>query len=486
MSETTTGTAALIRDLEGIVGRAHVLSTPEELLAYEYDATIERARPDAVVFPATTEEVAGVVRAARRHGVPVVPRGSGTGLAGGAVAVQGGVLCVLTRMNRILEIDARNRTATVQPGVINLQLQEAVAAHGLTYAPDPSSQRVCTIGGNVANNSGGPHTLVHGSTVNHVLGIEVVLPDGRVTFLGSHVPDAPGLDLRGLFVGSEGTLGIATSVVVRLLPQAEAVRTLLAIFDDVETASNAVTAVIAGGVIPVALEMLDREIIRAVQHSRDVGYPDDAGAVLLVEIEGLTESVDVQAARVTEALRSAGARDLRIASEAAERERLWEGRKSAIGAIGALAPNFYLLDGVVPRTRLPDVMRGVETLAARYGFRCGNVFHAGDGNLHPNVMFDELEPGATERVLALGGEILRLCVDAGGAITGEHGVGLEKRSYMEWIFAPADLEAMRRAREAFGGNGLFNPCKVLPGGHGCATAHSAELRTHLATPGVYV
>ncbi|MSP21887.1 MAG: FAD-binding protein [Dehalococcoidia bacterium] len=483
---SSTLASTLLRDLEAIVGSRHVLSTPEDLIAYEYDATIEHARPDAVVFPATTEEVAGVVRAARSHGVPIVPRGSGTGLAGGAVAIQGGVLCVLTRMNRILDIDVRNRTATVQPGVINLQLQDAVAKHRLTYAPDPSSQRVCTIGGNVATNSGGPHTLVHGSTVNHVLAIEVVLPDGRVTTLGSRVLDAPGLDLRGLFVGSEGTLGIATSVVVRLLPQTEAVRTLLAVFDSIEIASNAVTAVIAGGVIPVALEMLDREIIRAVQHSRDVGYPDDAGAVLLVEIEGLTESVEVQATQVTEALLGAGARDLRVASEAADRERLWEGRKSAIGAIGALAPNFYLLDGVVPRTKLPEVMRGVEELAVRYGFRCGNVFHAGDGNLHPNVMFDELEPGATEQVLALGGEILRLCVDAGGAITGEHGVGLEKRSYMEWIFTTTDLEAMRRAREAFGADGLFNPCKVLPGGHGCATAHSAELRSHLATPGVYV
>jgi glycolate oxidase len=463
-----------------------VLYHREELLAYEYDATIERARPDIVVFPTSTQEAAEVVRLARLHGVPVIPRGSGTGLAGGAVPVQGGVLCVLTRMNRILEIDVRNRTATVEPGVINLQLQEAVGVHGLTYAPDPSSQRVCTIGGNVATNSGGPHTLVHGSTVSHVLGMRVVLPDGRVTFLGSLVPDAPGLDLRGLFVGSEGTLGIATEIVVRLVPQPEAVRTLLAIFPGIEAASSAVTAVIASGVIPVALEMLDREIIRAVQHARDVGYPEDAGAVLLVEVEGLRETVEQQAAQVIEALRAAGATDLRIASEAAERERLWEGRKSAIGAIGALSPNFYLLDGVVPRTRLPEVMRGVEQLSARYGFRCANVFHAGDGNLHPNVMFDALEPGATERVLALGGEILRLCVEAGGAITGEHGVGLEKRSYMDWIFSPEDLEAMGRVRVAFDEAGLFNPCKILPSGHGCASGHSAEVTQQLIPPGTYV
>ncbi len=473
-------------ELTRALGASRVLAAPEELLAFEYDATIERARPDVVVFPGSTEDVATIVSLARAYGVPVVPRGSGTGLAGGAVPIQGGVLCVLTRMNRILDIDVRNRTATVQPGVINLQLQDAVTAHGLAYAPDPSSQRVCTIGGNVATNSGGPHTLAHGSTVNHILSLRVVLPDGRIASLGGSVPDAPGLDLRGLFVGSEGTLGIATEITVRLIPQAEAVRTLLAIFDSVETASNAVTAVISSGVVPVALEMLDREIIRAVQHSRDVGYPEDAGAVLLVEIEGLRETVEQQAGQVIEALRAAGATDLRIASEAAERERLWEGRKSAIGAIGALAPNFYLLDGVVPRTRLPEVMRGVEGLAARYGFRCGNVFHAGDGNLHPNVMFDELEPGATERVLALGGEILRLCVEAGGSITGEHGIGLEKRSYMEWIFSPDDLVAMGRVRDAFDTTGLFNPCKVLPSGHGCASAHSSELMTHLATPGVYV
>lgn len=486
MSTSPPVLAVLVDELTRALGKSRVLARPEELIAYEYDATIERSRPDAVVFPSSTDEVATVVRLARKHGVPVVPRGSGTGLAGGAVPVQGGVLCVLTRMNRILEIDVRNRTATVEPGVINLQLQDAVATHGLAYAPDPSSQRVCTIGGNIATNAGGPHTLVHGSTVNHVLGMRVVLPDGRATFLGSRVPDAPGLDLRGLFVGSEGTLGIATEIVVRLVPRAEAVRTLLAIFPTIEQASNAVTAVIASGVIPVALEMLDREIIRAVQHSRDVGYPEDAGAVLLVEVEGLRESVEHQAAQVIEALRTAGALDLRIASEAAERERLWEGRKSAIGAIGALAPNFYLLDGVVPRTRLPEVMRGVEELSARYGFRCGNVFHAGDGNLHPNVMFDSMEPGATERVLALGAEILRLCIDAGGAITGEHGVGLEKRSYMEWMFSPEDLEAMSRVRFAFDETGLFNPCKVLPTGHGCASAHSSEVERHLATPGVYV
>ena len=479
-------TNALVRDLERAVGRRNVLHAPEDLIAYEYDATIERARPDAVAFPISGEEVAEVVRITRRHGVPIVPRGSGTGLAGGALAVRGGVLCVLTRMTRIVELDARNRIAVVEPGVINLQLQEAAAEHGLAYAPDPSSQRICTLGGNVATNSGGPHTLVHGSTVNHVLGVEVVLPDGRLTFLGGRQPDAPGVDLRGLFVGSEGTLGIVTQIVVRLVRQAPAVRTMLAVFDSVAEASEAVSEVIRGGVVPVALEMLDREIIKILQHDRDLGYPADAGAVLLVEVEGLAEGVERDAAAVVEALEQSGARELRTADSESESERLWEGRKSAIGAIGAVSPNFYLLDGVVPRTKLPEVMAGVMELADRYGFRCANVFHAGDGNLHPNIMFDELVPGASERVLELGGEIMRLCVDAGGSITGEHGVGLEKRSYMEWTFSADDLEAMGRVRVAFGAGELFNPCKILPTGHGCGQAHAAEVVRHLATPGVYV
>ena len=479
-------TNALVRDLERAVGDRHVLHHPEDLVAYEYDATIDRATPDAVVFPVSADEVAVVVRVTRDHDVPIVPRGSGTGLAGGALAVRGGVVCVLTRMNRVLEVDPRNRIAVVEPGVINLALQEEAAKHRLTYAPDPSSQRICTIGGNIATNSGGPHTLAHGSTVNHVLGVEVVLPDGRVTWLGGRQPDVPGPDLRGLFVGSEGTLGIVTSICVRLVPMQEAVRTMLAIFDSVEVASKAVSEIIQRGVLPVAMEMLDHEIILAVEHTMHVGYPLDAGAVLLIEVEGLREGVEADAAKVVAALEEHGAREVRVAESEEERERLWEGRKAGIGAIGAISPNFYLLDGVVPRTKLPEVMRGVLELSARYGFRCGNIFHAGDGNLHPNIMFDELEPGATEKVLDLGGEIMRLCVDAGGSITGEHGVGLEKRSYMEWIFSAEDLNAMERIRLAFGSGEHFNPCKILPTGRGCGAAHAAELRAHLSTPGVYV
>ena len=478
--------AALIRDLQRIVGARYVLDAPEDRLVYEYDATVERSVPEVVVLPTSTEEVAAVVRACHEHNAAIVPRGSGTGFAGGAVPIAGGVLLATTRMNRILEIDVDNRVAVVQPGVINLHLQEALAPHGLLYAPDPSSQRVCTVGGNIATNAGGPHTLAHGSTVNHVLGLEVVLPGGRVTRLGGRLPDAPGPDLRGLFVGSEGTLGIATEITVRLLRAPEAVRTMLAIFDSVDAASEAVSAVIRGGVIPVALEMLDQEIIRIVEPRIRAGYPLDAGAVLLIEVEGVAEGVELETAQVKRACEGAGAREIRTADSAPERERLWEARKAAIGAIGAAAPAYYLLDGVVPRTKLPAVMRGVMDLAHRYGFACANVFHAGDGNLHPLVMFDPNEPGAAERVLEMGGEIMRLCVDAGGALTGEHGVGLEKRSYMSWIYTPADLAAMERARAAFGGEGRFNPCKILPTGHGCGSGHAAEIGRHLAAPGMYV
>ncbi len=482
--------AALARELRAIVGRGHVIDAPEELLVYEYDATIDRARPDLVVLPATTEEAAAALGACARARVPVVPRGSGTGFAGGALPVNGGVVVATARMTRIRELDPEERIAVVEPGVINLALQQAAAEHGLRYAPDPSSQRICTIGGNVATNAGGPHTLAHGSTVNHVLGVELVLPDGRVTWLGGRQLDAPGVDLRALVVGSEGTLGLVTAICVRLLPQPEAVRTMLAVFDTVEAASEAVSAIVERGVIPVALEMLDAETIRAVESQARLGYPLDAGAVLLAEVEGLAEQVEEDATTVIAALKESGARTVHSADEEAERERLWEGRKAGIGALGAISPNFYLLDGVVPRTKLPAVMREVMALSEKYGFRCANIFHAGDGNLHPNIMFDELEPGSSSRVLELGGEILRLCVEAGGSITGEHGIGLEKRSYMDWIFEPSDLDAMTRVRDAFGGSGRFNPCKVLPVSHGCAQGHAAEggrPAVHLAqAPGVYL
>ncbi len=465
----------VVRRLERAVGKDAVLWRPEEVLAFEYDGTIERAMPQAVAFPTTAQQVAEVVRIALDAGLPVVPRGAGTGLSGGAVAALGGVVVALTRMKRILEIDAENQLAVVEPGVVNLELSTAAEPYGLYYAPDPSSQRACTLGGNVAENAGGPHCLAYGVTTNHVLGLEIVTPDGDIVELGGRTGQTSGYDLRGLFVGSEGTLGIATKIVLRLLPRPEATRTLLAIFDSVDEASEAVSAIIGHGIVPSALEMIDHLVIKAVVQAMDVGYPDDAGAVLLIEVDGLREAVIEQAIEIKEVCTAQGAREVRVAEEAAERERLWAGRKGSISALGRLAPNYYVLDGVVPRTKLPDVLREVYKLGEQYGFPIANVFHAGDGNLHPNVLFDERRPGETARVLEVGAKIMRLCVDAGGTITGEHGVGLEKRSFMEWIFSEADFAAMANVKTAFGGNDLYNPCKIFPTGTGCGEVNQAKI-----------
>jgi glycolate oxidase len=473
----------VVRRLERALGKNAVLWRPEEVLAFEYDGTIEKALPQAVVFPSTPEEVAAAVRVALQAGLPVVPRGAGTGLSGGAVAALGGVVIALTRMKCILEVDPVNRLAVCEPGVVNLELSKAVEPHGLYYAPDPSSQRACTLGGNVAENAGGPHCLAYGVTTNHVLGIEVVLPDGSIVWLGGKTRETPGFDLRGVFIGSEGTLGIVTKIVVRLLPTPEATRTLLAIFDEVDQATEAVSSIIGRGVLPSALEMMDREIIRAVEPALHVGYPMDAGAVLLIEVDGLHEAIAEQALAVRDVCLSCGAREVREAEEAPQRARLWAGRKGSISALGRLAPNYYVLDGVVPRTKLPVVLRQVYGICERYGFPVANVFHAGDGNLHPNILFDERVPGATARVLEVGAEIMRLCVDAGGSITGEHGVGFEKRSFMEWIFSPADLEAMSKVKAAFGADELYNPCKLFPTGKGCGEVTQSRVERVMAQVG---
>jgi glycolate oxidase len=453
-----------------------VLSTPEELIAYEYDGTIERGKPQVVVFPESTEQVSAAVRIAHRFDVPVIPRGAGTGLSGGAVATVGGVVVALTRMKRVLEIDAANRLAVVEPGVVNLDLSKAVAPYGLYYAPDPSSQRACTIGGNVAENAGGPHCLAYGATTNHVLGAEVVLADGEVVWLGGRTRDVAGYDLIGAFVGSEGTLAIATKIVVRLMRLPESTRTQLAIFDTVDDASNAVSAIIAAGILPSALEMMDRNIIAAVEPVIRAGYPLDAEAVLLIEVDGLEESTIEQAQAVDALCRANNAREVRLAVAQADRDRLWAGRKTSISALGRLYPNYYVLDGVVPRTRLVEVLRQTYAISARYGLAVANVFHAGDGNLHPNLLFDERESGTTERVLEAGAEIMRACVDAGGSITGEHGVGLEKRDFISWIFGPSDLAAMARLKPAFGAGERYNPCKAFPTHKGCGEVHQAQVQ----------
>ncbi len=457
----------LVRDLERIVGRGMVLHHPDDLLVFEYDGSVDRAQPTAVVFPASTQEVAEVVALANREGVPVVPRGAGTGLSGGSIAAEGGIQIALTRMRRLLEIDPANRIAVVEPGLVNLDLSNATARFGLYYAPDPSSQRACTIGGNVAENAGGPHCLRYGVTTNHVVGLEVVLEDGSVVWLGERFRGRPGYDLVGAFVGSEGTMGVVTKVVARLLPTPETVRTLLAIFPGIDQASAAVSRVIGSGMVPTALEMMDNLAIRAVEMAMRFGYPEEAGAILLIEVDGLGEEVREQAAEVEAICRKEGAGEVRVASEAAERELLWAGRKGALGALGVLAPNYYLVDGVVPRTRLLEVLRRVGEISRDSGFQVANVFHAGDGNLHPCIIFDEKQPGHTARVLQAGGDILKACVDVGGTLTGEHGVGLEKRAYMPLIFSNADLDAMLRLKQAFAPNGLLNPGKVFPGGPSC-------------------
>ena len=453
-----------VAELRDIVGERNVVFYPEDLLVYEYDASIDRELPEAVVLPANTVEVSRVMALAYREGVPVAGRGSGTGLSGGAIAAPGGIQIAFTRMNRILEVAPQDRTATVEPGVVNLHLDTYARRFGLRYAPDPSSQRACSLGGNIAENAGGPHCLAYGTTTNHVLGMEVVLEDGTVVNLGSLARETPGYDLRGVFTGSEGTFGVATRILVRLLPLPEAVKTYLGVFRDIESACTAVSTVIGHGIVPAALEIMDATTIRAVQQSMDAGYPEDAGAVLLVELEGLTEEVDEVGQEVEAALWDTGATGVKEAVEAADRERLWSGRKSAFGAFGHIAPNLYLADGVVPRTRLTEVLARVGQIGEQYGITIANVFHAGDGNLHPCMLFDERQPGEMDRVLEASGEVLKVCVEAGGTLTGEHGVGLEKKEYMPLVYSQADMEAMLQVRQAFAPANRLNPGKVFPDG----------------------
>ncbi|MFQ5880695.1 MAG: FAD-binding oxidoreductase [Dehalococcoidia bacterium] len=476
----------LVKGLESIVGRQWVFHAPEDLIVWEADGTIERALPQAVVLPNTAPEVAAVVKLARRLGVPLVARGAGTGLSGGAIALEGAVVVATTRMRRILEIDVANRLAVVEPGLVNLELSKAVSRYGLYYAPDPSSQKACTLGGNVAENSGGPHCLAYGVTTNHIPGLEVVLASGDIVWLGGKTQDATGYDLRSAVVGSEGTLAIVTKIVARLLRQPEATVTLLAIFDEVDQATETVSAIIAAGIVPAALEMMDKATMEAVEPAVNAGYPPDAGAVLLIEVDGLREAALEQAETITGLCRQQGAREVRKGTEASERERLWAGRKGALGALGRLAPSYYILDGVVPRSRLSQVLRQVYQVCDDYGFRVANVFHAGDGNLHPNVLFDQSQPGATQRVLDCGGEIMRICVEAGGSITGEHGVGLEKREYMEWIFSPDDLAAMQKLKAAFMTDDLFNPGKAFPIHKGCGEVTSQQRAVSIVGPDAYV
>jgi glycolate oxidase subunit GlcD len=462
----------LVRALCEIVGQERCLAKREELLVYQCDGlTCHQADPRAVVFPIDRDEVQRVVRACVAEGAAFVPRGAGTGLSGGALA-DGSVVIECSRMRRILEIDVQDRLARVEPGVANAEVSKAVAAHGLFYAPDPSSQLVCTIGGNVAENSGGPHTLKYGTTTNHVLALELVLPDGECVELGTPTGFAPGYDLLGAVVGSEGTLGVVTAATLRLLALPERVETLLGIFPDVVSACRAVGEIIRAGLVPAALEIVDRRTIAAVEASAyAAGLPTDAGAVLLVELDGPAVSLSRQLEQVRSLAAGAGASSVEIARDEAERQRFWRARKGAFGAMGRLAPDLYVHDAVVPRSRLPEVLEGVCAIGDRFGLKLSNVFHAGDGNLHPNISFDRRDPDELQRVIAAGAEILALCVAAGGAITGEHGIGSEKRDYMGLLFSEADLDAMRRLRRAFDPETRCNPNKLLPTPRFCTEAN---------------
>jgi glycolate oxidase subunit GlcD len=456
--------SALADRLRAIVGAEGCLARPEELFVYECDGlTLGGQRPAAVVLPRTTDEVARVVRACRELGHPFVPRGAGTGLSGGAHPVEGAVLIECSRMDRVLHVNAADRIAVVQPGVVNADLSVAVAGYGLFYAPDPSSQQACTIGGNVAENSGGPHTLKYGTTTNHVLALELVLPDGEVVRLGSATGHAVGYDLVGAVVGSEGTLGVVTEVTVRLVPVPEGVETLLAIFDDVVSACRAVGRIIESGLVPAALEIVDRRTIAAVEDSvYAAGLPRDAGAVLIAELDGSACALPAQVERVRGLASSEGAREVKVARDAEERALFWKARKGAFGAMGRLAPDLYVHDAVVPRSKLPEVLERVCEIGDRYGLTLSNVFHAGDGNLHPNISFDRRDEDELRRVMAAGGEILETCVKAGGVITGEHGIGSEKREFVHLVFGEEDLGAMRRLRAAFDPDGVCNPSKIFP------------------------
>jgi glycolate oxidase len=469
---TPEAAAALAADLAAALAPDRVRTGGVELGLYGRDASVLAGEALVACFPLTTDEVAAAVRIARRHGRPFVARGSGTGLAGGAVPVGDPVVIVTTKMDRILAVDPDDRVAWVQPGVVNLDLTRALAPHGLHFAPDPSSQQACTIGGNVANNSGGPHCLAYGVTSAHVLAVEVVLPDGTVTVLGGLDPEPAGLDLRGVFVGSEGTLGIATRIAVRLTPDPPAVATLLLDFPTVAAAAETVSGIIAGGLLPAALEMMDQRITAAAEAFVHAGYPTDAAAVLLVELDGLPAGVAAGVEQVGAVGRAHGARAVRVAADDAERALLWKGRKSAFGAVARVAPNYYLHDTVVPRTRLVEVLAEVYAIAERHDLGVMNVFHAGDGNLHPLLLFDAREPGIMDRVHAAGEDIVRVSIAAGGVLSGEHGIGLEKRDLMPLLFGPDDLDAQARLREAFDPDGVANPTKVLPAGSRCGDLQS--------------
>jgi glycolate oxidase len=458
----------LADELRQLLGPDRVLDAQSDLAVYECDAfVIEKHCPNVAVFPNTTGEVAAVVRLCNEHKTPFVPRGAGTSLAGGGLPVGGGVMIVLTRMREILEVNLRDRYAVVEPGVVNGHLNRRLAGTGFHYAPDPSSQGACTIGGNCATNAGGPHTLKYGVTVNHVLGLEIVTAAGDVVTIGGPAEDSPGPDLIGTIVGGEGTLGIVTKIWVRLTRNPQGMRTMLGVFDSIDDATQAISGIIGAGIIPAALEMMDQGILVAVEEAFHFGFPLDAEAILLIEVDGLEVGLDAQRDRVAAICKEHGAREVRFAKDAKERLQLWKARKQAFGAIGRLSPSYCTQDGVVPRTKLPHILRRIRAIGAKYDLRIVNVFHAGDGNLHPILLFDERHPDEIKRVLAASDEILSECLACGGSVTGEHGIGLEKLSFMNRMFTKDDLDVMSRLRDALNPDGLLSPGKLLPTAGAC-------------------
>ncbi len=451
-----------IEELKTIVGPDHVSTGASHAEIYSYDASLARGKPDVVVFPADTREIAAVVGCAHQAGVPLVSRGFGTNLSGGTVLTGGGLVVGLARLNRILEIHPHRRSATLQPGATNLELQQALASQGFFYAPDPASQKVATLGGNIGENSGGPRCLKYGVTTNHILGMQLVLPDGDIVQLGHEALDPPGYDLRGVVVGSEGTFGIVTEISVRILPLPETILTMLAVYEDISAAAQSVSDIMAAGIIPATLEMMDNPVIQAVEDSHACGYPRDAAAVLIIEVEGPVVGLNDQAEAIKAICMQNSCRSIRKARDNSERNRLWEGRRGAFGAVARLAPNYLVNDCSVPRTKLPKALKMVAEIVGNYGFRHGNVFHAGDGNLHPLIFFDSRDPGQMKRVKQAGWEIMQACVDLGGTISGEHGIGIEKREAMHLIFSEDDLAWQRSLKSAFDPKGLLNPGKALP------------------------
>lgn len=453
----------LILELMDLVGESAVLYKQEDLLAYDCDGyTIQKGQPRAVVFPTSTEEVAAIVRLLHQKKIPFIPRGAGTGLSGGAIPLGGEVIISLVRMNRLLEVDLPNRRAVVQPGYINLHLTRSVSDRGYYYAPDPSSQQSCTIGGNIAENSGGAHCLKYGVTTNHVLAMEMVLPHGEVLKIGG-VQDMPGYDLCGIVTGSEGTMGIVTEITVRLLKNPQGKKTVLALFDDVENASRTVSDIIAAGILPAALEMMDTTAIEGVEAGNyPVGYPEGLAAVLIIEVDGIAAGLDDQIKRILNVCKKNGVREVKAAQSEEERNLWWANRKTAFGAMGAISPDYLVQDGVIPRSKLPQVLAEISRISRESGLRIANVFHAGDGNLHPLILFDSRKPGETEKAVAVGSAVLKACTDAGGTITGEHGVGIEKKEEMRYVFNDDELQAQLDLRSVFNPDNLCNPDKMFP------------------------